>query len=215
VRILYSVYYFTLSVFLMIQLGCSEKFIIVKPDPGEQFYLAHNFWVDNRRIDTYNPNIGRQIQTKLISIKGKDIKLASLNYKIGVLIPIGSIVENLEIGSSELKFIVKDINSRVTYKVVKRYEPLVTGQDLFERSITTKTFESITEGISFRFKEAIKSGMVLKGMSKSNVLLAFGYPPAHQTPSLDLDTWIYWHTKSKRILVEFDADGKVKENVIP
>ena len=31
-----------------------------------------------------------------------------------------------------------------------------------------------------------------KRMSDEIILMAYGYPPAHRTPSLEADEWVYW-----------------------
>jgi outer membrane protein assembly factor BamE (lipoprotein component of BamABCDE complex) len=46
-------------------------------------------------------------------------------------------------------------------------------------------------------------------MSKDGVRIALGYPAIHRTPSLDSDTWTYWHHRHRRALIQFDEDGKV------
>lgn len=42
---------------------------------------------------------------------------------------------------------------------------------------------------------AIENGVMRIGMTKEQVIMARGYPPAHETPSLDLDTWKYWSSR--------------------
>jgi len=44
------------------------------------------------------------------------------------------------------------------------------------------------------------------GMSKKAVLAAIGYPPQHQTPSLNGDTWTYWSSRTNRFAVIFKQD---------
>ena len=62
--------------------------------------------------------------------------------------------------------------------------------------------------LSVTSAHAIESGEVLKGMTKEQVLLARGYPPAHQTPSTDEDRWKFW---SSRFVTEeiFFSNGRV------
>jgi hypothetical protein len=48
---------------------------------------------------------------------------------------------------------------------------------------TTKTLEELTEGMTDQKIQAIKHGTVLNGISKSAVLVAYGYPPEHRTGS--------------------------------
>jgi hypothetical protein len=44
-------------------------------------------------------------------------------------------------------------------------------------------------------------------MSKDAVVMAYGYPPDHKTPSLKTDLWTYWENRLISITVQF-ADGK-------
>jgi hypothetical protein len=41
-------------------------------------------------------------------------------------------------------------------------------------------------------------------MTKEQVLMARGYPPAHETPSLDLDTWKYWSSRFVTQTIAFE-----------
>ncbi len=42
---------------------------------------------------------------------------------------------------------------------------------------------------------AIKGGYLRGGMTKDEVILAWGYPPEHKTPSLDSNRWLYWENR--------------------
>ena len=60
-------------------------------------------------------------------------------------------------------------------------------------------------------REAVRAGKVAIGMSKDEVLVSLGHPPAHQTPSLDAPQWKYWHTAHGSFLVVWDGAGRVKD----
>jgi hypothetical protein len=51
---------------------------------------------------------------------------------------------------------------------------------------------------------AIKNGVMKLGMTKEQVIMARGYPPGHETPSLDLDTWKYWSSRMVTQSIVFD-----------
>ncbi len=57
-------------------------------------------------------------------------------------------------------------------------------------------------------RRAIDNGRIEEGMSKKALLVARGYPPAHETPSIDSDSWRYWKKRHDTMIVEFD-DGQV------
>ncbi len=67
-------------------------------------------------------------------------------------------------------------------------------------------------GFGAKDRNAIEDGEVMKGMTREEVLLARGYPPAHRTPSLDGELWTYWRNRFARQTVEFE-NGKVVELV--
>lgn len=58
-------------------------------------------------------------------------------------------------------------------------------------------------------RDAVRAGKVAIGMSKEQVLVSLGYPPLHQTPSLDAPQWKYWHTSLGSFLVVWDNAGRV------
>jgi len=60
-------------------------------------------------------------------------------------------------------------------------------------------------------RDAVRAGKVAIGMSKEQVIVALGYPPMHQTPSLDAPQWKYWHTGFGSFLVVWDNAGRMKD----
>ena len=76
---------------------------------------------------------------------------------------------------------------------------------------TTKNAEKLAAGIKPGILEKIKTGTVEKGMSKQEVILAYGYPPPHRTPSINDNTWIYFDDVTKKKRVIFSAKGFVLE----
>lgn len=58
-------------------------------------------------------------------------------------------------------------------------------------------------------QKGIKEGKAYPGMTKNGVRIALGYPAAHQTPSLESNTWIYWRNRWKSMAVKFNGNHKV------
>jgi hypothetical protein len=52
----------------------------------------------------------------------------------------------------------------------------------------------------------IESGQVEEGMTREEVLMALGYPPAHRTPSLNQPDWHYWANRWRQFVVLFEGD---------
>lgn len=64
-------------------------------------------------------------------------------------------------------------------------------------------------------REAIEAGRVAVGMTKEQVIVSVGYPPAHATPSMDADAWKYWYDTHGTYEVVWDDAGRVKDVVAP
>jgi hypothetical protein len=60
-------------------------------------------------------------------------------------------------------------------------------------------------------RDAVLDGKVAIGMTKEQVIASVGYPPAHETPSLDAVQWKYWYGTHDTYLVSWDGSGLVKE----
>ena len=60
-------------------------------------------------------------------------------------------------------------------------------------------------------RDAIRAGKVAIGMTRDEVVLSLGYPPAHQTPDLNASQWKYWHTSFGSYLVVWDGAGRVRD----
>lgn len=56
-----------------------------------------------------------------------------------------------------------------------------------------------------RMQKAIADGRLVRGMSKTQALLARGYPPFHQTSGVESDEWIYFDAMSIIKRVRFVA----------
>lgn len=60
-------------------------------------------------------------------------------------------------------------------------------------------------------REAIRLGRVVPGMDREQVLIAVGYPPTHQTLTLEAPVWHFWTTRTSRYQVIWGPDDRVKE----
>ncbi len=174
---------------------------------GKKFYTTVNIWYDRGPIE-------------------------STNYHKGTIIPLGTNVTILEVdeGSSRDRnvlepqveqepFIRFQCEGGQSYKILFKRKYAKTGmsiRDLFKQYFLEKDpkadsgpFRSLTADE----QKNILSGEIAIGMTKPAVLMAYGYPPSHKTPSLDDDIWTYWDTRKTRT-VEF-ADGRVTDDSGP
>ncbi len=170
---------------------------------GKTFYTAANIWYE------------RQSQ------------IESTNYHRGVILPIGTKVKIAEVcdGSTTFNstldarvwepFIRFDDESGQSYKLVFRPRHSREGMtvwDFFRQYFSENN--PMGEGGAFKSltteeQRRVMAGEIAAGMSKAAVIMAYGYPPGHKTPSLKLDKWIYWENRVKTRTVYF-SDDKVK-----
>ena len=149
-----------------------------------------------------------------------------INYKVrgSAILPAGTPVFNVEALTSPQGggFISTDDSSfpgpHVAFETKdgQRFEILFKGkwhpgkslEDYKNYLISDKNFEQLTEGLSEQEIDAIRKGVVIAGMSKRAVLISYGYPPEHKTPSLDDASWLYWLGKTTKKEICFDSEGR-------
>jgi hypothetical protein len=181
----------------LLSTGCAETGKDVQKDiqkeedsPEIQLYTAYNIW----RLRAY--------------------LMRCINYKYGnKFIPAGSKVRDVKIsddanGTPRISFVTADDNRKYGIYFTGRWHPGHTIDDYKNYMFTTKTFEELTAGMSDREISAIRSGTVVDGMSKAAVLVAYGRPPEHRTPSLQREIWYYWQNKFRYFEVCFDEEDR-------
>ena len=85
--------------------------------------------------------------------------------------------------------------------------PLVEEPILCSFGLTEPNAGSDVSGIG---TTAVRNGDMRKGMTKELVLLARGHPPAHETPSIEGDRWVYWSSRFVKLTIVF-VNGRLSE----
>ncbi len=125
------------------------------------------------------------------------------NYSVGILLPVNTQVQLLEMTRKGFKVKVLDTGEEIDFvnhtkhthdTVVQAFEKLFADQKVSMFKFNRKE------------RNNIETGTVAKGMSKAAVIIARGYPPAIETPSLKRDQWKYWKSRWDTILVTFKKD---------
>ncbi|GIC79225.1 hypothetical protein FMO003_06650 [Moritella sp. F3] len=136
----------------------------------------------------------------------KDNVIAT-NYKRGEHIPVNSAVKITDVNAATVTFTYD--GRSITLKNIEKYTKVdVTG-------LMTRTFAlepvNLTQ-FSALEKTAIEQGDVVIGMTKDAVIISRGFPPAHRTANLKLDSWRFWQNRFGTIVYEFEQ-GKVSNIV--
>ena len=125
-------------------------------------------------------------------------RIIGTNYALGMHIPVNTKVKILDINS---KTIVFEYNgSKVKYEVYTKYTK-VDSPTMMDR-LFAKTKVNLSKH-SKTIKNKIANGLVIKGMTKEEVLLARGYPPFHETMGINSNKWKYWRHRFATALVTF------------
>ncbi|PTY01252.1 hypothetical protein [Opitutus sp. ER46] len=146
------------------------------PVAGQDYYLRHCIWYEDGESSGTNYARGT-----LVAINTK-VKLLSLDGKNIVLQADGMTVKVKN---------VPDYTKKDTAALAQRL--------LGAEPVSFDGFDEATVA-------AIKAGKMKRGMTKEQVLMARGYPPAHKTPTLQSDRWMYWPSRFVIQTIVF-ADG--------
>jgi len=172
-----------------------ERQALEPAQPETQLYTACNLWYEK-------PN-----------------RISSINYKRGTRLPAATPIRDaqIEVGTSGLlrgralvRFVrIKD-GMLFTLVFEPEYHPKETIEDYKRKVITTKDFEALTKGFTETELRAVRTGKLKIGMSKDAVLVAWGYPPKHRTPSRESKVWTYWLSRIPNRIkkIHFDSHGK-------
>ena len=174
---------------ILILTGCKES---VSPEEinslkAKVLYSQYNAWYLSKKLDiVYEEDIitGKQKSILLDGI------VNTVNYSIGKIIPINSKVKILHMVD---RGIIIEVNSKkLLIENREKYSGL-NDMSLLSRYLKNTKVKYFAENT---IHKAIRSGFIIRGMSKEEVILTRGYPPIHKTKSLDLNKWRYWEKRN-------------------
>ncbi|NNC16192.1 hypothetical protein HRD49_10350 [Corallococcus exiguus] len=137
----------------------------------------------------------------------EDGTVSWVNYLKGPIIPFNAKVEVLDKGSSSVKFKVVETGAELEFTNDSR-----SGSEtwkLFQASFAPDDQAAKLEALSVDDRKKVSASEVEPGMSREAVRMAWGPPPAHETPSFQSSTWTYWKSKTSKVRVKFGKDDKV------
>lgn len=138
-----------------------------------------------------DPVAGKEYFTRY-TFAYEDDEWPTTNYRRGAIIPINTKVTL--VGFDRNGFMLKFVDSGAVLEVenVEKYSKRSVAQIAKEMLSETPT---AVEKYGKEMESAIKSGTLRLGMTKTQVLLTRGYPPGHETPSLESPLWKYWSSR--------------------
>ena len=134
------------------------------PVVGEQYYLRHCIMYES----------GKPWRTT--------------GYWVGILVPINSKVTLTSLGSKKMQIRIEKTNQVLDIENVEKHTHKDMGsiaKDMLSRqAVPVDKFDEKTA-------KNINNGILALGMTKEQAVMARGFPPAVNNPSLDIDTWTY------------------------
>jgi hypothetical protein len=124
------------------------------------------------------------------------------NYRTGTFVPVNTEVTFVKANKKEIDVTLPDGADLRIVNVEKYSGENING--IFHRTFG-KTAADLSR-FSTKEKNSIEAGDVEPGMSKDAVIAALGYPPKHQTPTLNGNQWRYWRDTFATFVVHFDDD---------
>lgn len=125
-------------------------------------------------------------------------------YQVGTLIPAGTRVQITGVRKNSVTF-QPDGYPAIT--MVNRYGRKVLPMDgLIDRWLVEKDPKPAIAKLPKKIRPLVEAGQIEKGMTRQQVLWAWGYPPANRTPDLASPAWSFWENRWHQITVYFDGD---------
>ena len=141
------------------------------------------------------------------SLHFEDGKYMATNYARGVLVPINTPVKLESIRGDTITLRRTDTGETLKVENVQKYTRKSTTQ---LASLLLTGEETPLNKLPEELANAIRNGDMRKGMTKEQVLMARGYPPAHETSSTESDRWVYWSSRFVKQTILF-SNGRLSE----
>jgi outer membrane protein assembly factor BamE (lipoprotein component of BamABCDE complex) len=159
-----------------------------------------------------SPELLQQYQNRTLytccNIHYESSNVSDANYYVGGAIPFGTAaqVKGADRGALTIRAGAQDLTLHHRYGSDNE-----TFQQYIDKVLVSEDPKIKASGYSQAAQQAIKEGRVELGMTKDQVVMSLGYPPAHRTPSLDAWEWTYWYNQWLTYRVQFGEDGKVAQ----
>lgn len=114
-------------------------------------------------------------------------------YSEGPLLPAGTKVVVTEVRGSGVTFHTQE--SAMSFEMNFGYgKRTLSASDYFGRILLPADPTAALASTSPTMLADIRAGRLVEGMTKDQALMARGYPPAHRTPDINADAWLYYES---------------------
>lgn len=175
----------------------------VEPPPGPR-YADQNF--PSIAPALINPVAGQEYFLRS-TLHFEDGEHLATNYARGIVVPINTPVKIDMIKANSISLHRVDTGDKMEIKNVEKYTRKTVGElaRLYFSDAPTPL-----DRLPADLADWIRRGEMRKGMTKEQVLLARGYPPGHETSSVESDRWVYWSSRFVHQTIVF-SNGRLVE----
>jgi len=138
-------------------------------------------------------------------------KINDVGYEVGTRVPFGTRVQILEVFRSSVRF---QPDGHPPIELAYKVNPKggLPFETYLERLFVEQDPRAKLKRVPKKTLQGIEDGTVEPGMTRDQVLMAVGYPPAHMTPSLESSAWRYWRNRWTHYVVYFQGDKVERVN---
>ena len=165
--------------------GCADPVVfseVFQLKKGDKIYTRYNIWY------TEPENI------------------SCLNIQQGSFIPLGTEIEPVGTSAFGDRINFRDRQGRTFSIDFSEGYRLCSMQEYIAYTFGTKNQQQLLESVPENVRPRILRGEVVPGMTREQVLLAYGPPPAIRTADMKNESWIYWIAPSATIRLVWRGD---------
>jgi hypothetical protein len=134
---------------------------------------------------------------------------ANYNYVGGIVVPVGTRLHVTGAGGRIVTFTTADDPSRSLALRFAFGTDQWNAADYFQAILSSDDPRTTMSDVPSDMSDAVAHGRLLVGMTKTQALMARGYPPMHHTDGVAADDWIYYETRALVTHVTF-RDGRIQ-----
>ncbi len=132
--------------------------------------------------------------------------ISDANWRRAAMIPAGAKIKVLDYGSNRASVEIDGKPMRIGQDYGRKEESI---QQFMQKVVVKNNPQAKVAKYPENIREAIKTGNVVPGMTREQVIISVGYPPTHKTPSLDSPVWNHWASRAGRYEVHWKGNGTV------
>lgn len=133
--------------------------------------------------------------------------IGDANYTALPFVPAGSRVRFVDWGRYRANVLIEGRKMSIGIDFARQQ---MTREQFAQKVIVDESPAARIASYPAEIQAAIRSGKIVPGMTREQVIVSLGYPRPDVTPSLDAMEWTYWASERDEYSVLWGDDGRVK-----